>query len=400
MSEPAWAPILADCQTDTLVVLVGKNPLPNYVVAHLLLRPGGQLFLVHTRGPRGTGDVAQRLARQCSGFRPQLVAVDPADTEGLRRTVRSYLEKATSGAIGLNYTGGTKVMAVHAYRATEEYCRDQHREAVSSYLDADTLELAVEPRPGKPAIRVRVVDALSIPMRRVFELHGLRVSQSHVQPRLPELARALATLHATPKGHKIWTGCRSLLEPSQRSWPDTSAELLRAGAAGVASALDPLCRDLDPDAGETILSKVATVGIKSVKEWRTHLQGTWLEEWTLSCVRGAGYTECAGSLKGYTPRLFEIDVAVMRGYQLFAISCATTGDRGKAKQKLFEVFVRAQQIGGEEARAAVVCPGIEDTDALRQEVEYEWEAANRIRVFGRREIADLDRHIKEWIEAV
>ncbi len=57
---------------------------------------------------------------------------------------------------------------------------------------------------------------------------------------------------------------------------------------------------------------------------------------------------------------FQFDVAAMRGYQLFAFSCTTEdgkrkGKRGLLKQKLFESYVRARQMGGDEACAALVC---------------------------------------------
>ena len=48
-------------RTPVLFVLVGENPLPNYVAARLLLEPGGRLYLVHSRGSGGTGNVAKSL---------------------------------------------------------------------------------------------------------------------------------------------------------------------------------------------------------------------------------------------------------------------------------------------------------------------------------------------------
>lgn len=50
--------LLEPCKTDYLFLLVGTNPLPNYVAARLLARPKGKIYLLHSRT---TGDIAQNL---------------------------------------------------------------------------------------------------------------------------------------------------------------------------------------------------------------------------------------------------------------------------------------------------------------------------------------------------
>ena len=51
---------------------------------------------------------------------------------------------------------------------------------------------------------------------------------------------------------------------------------------------------------------------------------------------------------------FELDVAAAIGYQLFVFSCKAEPDNGACKEGFLEVFVRAQQLGGEEARCILV----------------------------------------------
>jgi len=137
-------------QTGALILLIGANPLPNYVAARLLLKRDGMLYLVHSQGPDGTGIVAQRLAAQFPDNNPRLIAVNPLDTAGLQEKVKKSLQDAPADSLGLNYTGGTKVMAVHTYQAVADFCGECMCGAVFSYLDAETLELIVEPRTGHP----------------------------------------------------------------------------------------------------------------------------------------------------------------------------------------------------------------------------------------------------------
>ena len=99
---------------------------------------------------------------------------------------------------------------------------------------------------------------------------------------------------------------------------------------------------------------------------------------------------------------FEFDVIGLRGYQLFAISCANANDKETIKLKLFEVFVRARQMGGDEARIAVVCraPAHDENrtpEAIEDEIRREWDREGKIRIFGEEHLPDLPTHLAEWV---
>ena len=107
-------------KVDHLFLLIGENPLPNYVAARLLLNKGGTPYLVYTRG---TKDPAERLqtilSKEPIGLKTaQLVPLNDYESDAyhIQKEIRNRRESITDGKIGLNYTGGTKAMAVHAYR--------------------------------------------------------------------------------------------------------------------------------------------------------------------------------------------------------------------------------------------------------------------------------------------
>lgn len=50
-------------KTEHLFLLVGTNPLPNYVAALLLAKGEGKIILLHSGGHQGTGKVAENLER-------------------------------------------------------------------------------------------------------------------------------------------------------------------------------------------------------------------------------------------------------------------------------------------------------------------------------------------------
>ncbi|MGB7059296.1 MAG: hypothetical protein WBD58_16455, partial [Geitlerinemataceae cyanobacterium] len=108
-------------RVDNLFLLVGENPLPNYVAARLLLKKGGTPYLVYTTDTEKQADRLQtRLSNESMGLNSaQRVPLNDyeADAYHIKKAVCDRLETIENGTIGLNYTGGTKAMAVHAYRA-------------------------------------------------------------------------------------------------------------------------------------------------------------------------------------------------------------------------------------------------------------------------------------------
>ena len=199
-------------QTDVLFLLVGENSLPNFVAAKLLLRERGNLYLVHSKGPTGTGEIARRLARRLDGYKSHLIAVNEHVAPDLRTAIEDELADARTGAVGLNYTGGTKFMAVHTYQAVEEFCKRHGRPLTLSYLHADTLELTIEPGAGQDGLRRPVVHEVRPTFAEIFALHGLDLSNNpRTKPRHTTLAAALAEMNSSPEGFDAWKECRKLL---------------------------------------------------------------------------------------------------------------------------------------------------------------------------------------------
>ncbi len=69
---------------------------------------------------------------------------------------------------------------------------------------------------------------------------------------------------------------------------------------------------------------------------------------------------------------FELDVIMLRGYQLIGVSCTTSANKSVCKSKGFEIIHRTSQIGGDEAKAIIVT-GLcsEQKDNLQEELTLE-----------------------------
>ncbi|MFP4441184.1 MAG: hypothetical protein ACLFVO_28455 [Chloroflexaceae bacterium] len=75
----------------------------------------------------------------------------------------------SGGIIGLNYTGGTKAMAVHAYRALEQ--ADGLTRRYYSYLDARTLSMQFTDDHGNTWPE-RVEARVTVSLAELLMLHG------------------------------------------------------------------------------------------------------------------------------------------------------------------------------------------------------------------------------------
>ncbi|WP_445242954.1 Card1-like endonuclease domain-containing protein [Microcoleus sp. N3A4] len=417
-------------KVDHLFLLIGENPLPNYVAARLLLNPGGTPYLVYTTGTEKPAKRLQTiLSSEPIGLKTaQLVPLNDgeADAYQIQKAIRSKLETIKDGKIGLNYTGGTKAMAVHAYRAVFSKERPQ---TVFSYLDPRRLEMCID-RENGDRIRIKVKpEVIPVELAKVFQIHGWtwqEKSDPIDKPELPEAAKAFAEFHKNGDLVQLWRDwCNEVLRKAARDEKDKnkwkketklteistlSLEKLKSkeNIMSTLSHLGVVGEDLS-------LHAIKEKGIKSLESACKWLDGEWLEHYVLQQVQEIPEElfiyDSATSFWIRNPidpknTKFQFDVAFMRGYQLFAISCTTIARKSDCKSKLFEAYIRARQLGGDEARVALVCCASEkDVNALETEIVNVFNPApesgqrnHKIAVFGRDDLMDLASRIAEWIK--
>jgi hypothetical protein len=400
-------------QTDHLFLLMGGNPLPNAVAALTLLKPGGTPHIIHTRQTQTQAQNLMALLTTTFGYQPAaLLDLDQSQAEAavIRQQVQ-HRARGLRGTIGMNYTGGTKPMSVHAYRALAEVCP----QATFSYLDSNTSKITLD-QDNSPSPQITLDAVLSL--KQLFQLHGLRWRNTQpplTSPIQPEAATQLAQLQQRRElAHNWRQWCSRSLLPLTK---DRDYWLLEWQLAQVPPIpLDRLASPLRDvlqtylGAGPSTLSlAVATkLGFSTITDLCAWLDGLWLEHYTLAQVQSLNLApETASQQVGlgfhivepepHNPRYdkFEFDVAFMRGYHLFALSCTTGTTRKGCKQKLLEASVRSRQLGGSEARVALVC-GYHRPEDLRAELEV-MGRDKRIAVFGRYDWPQLGQRIAEWV---
>lgn len=408
-------------RTDNLFILVGTNPLPNFVAARLLLKPGGMVYLIHSDV---TDDTAKRLitlfSRNDIG-RAQRILVRSGEPDMIYTEVKRAAGSAISqGSVGLNYTGGTKPMAVHAHRALEEAVREARASAIFSYLDANDLNMVIDPIGTAKGQRFPVSMAVQPSLSDLLYLHRIELIPSRPlkQALLPETASALAALHGTQEGIGAWAewccGLRKKDRPDRFKSTGALKDIQLPADGKLSIVAEALQIELEIDAERLTLGDIVPKSpwadrkskdaVESIAKW---LDGVWLEHYTFAQLEKIAaeqhlHPEGMGigldTDPGKSPYDFEVDVAAMRGYQLFAISCTRDRRNRLCKSKLLEAYTRAKQLGGEEARVGLVsCHG--NPAIVQKEVEDAWGAKDRVRVFGYRDMPYLSEELAQWFES-
>ena len=402
-----------------LLLLVGSNPLPNAVAGKLLVEPGGTIALIYSENTTSVAESLQRWLKE-QGIEAKLaVKVEESNPLSIYQNIHRYLRDTIpeNESVGLNYTGGTKMMSVHAYRALERWAKNRGRGAAPpqySYLDAKTLQMVFDPPESFPsAKRIYVGGGEIISFEALLKLHKRTIDIANREVLLPETAKTLAKYCSEFKEFgKCWNKwiseqvkkLKDKLQPYNNEYLDCAVkEINGESKEKVKEAIMKSLEKLKEELGLGKSDKEISLKQPAFKKnnFTTWLTGKWLEHYVLDVLNSLeidlNLQERLQSIQT-SGKQFELDVAAMRGYQLFGFSCKTISEREKAKLALFEASIRAKQLGGDEARAALVCY-FEDPQGLEVEMSQTMDLEGRIKVFGRKHLAELREHIKEWINS-
>jgi hypothetical protein len=429
-------------QVKHLLLLVGSNPLPNAVAAMLLARSGTIITLVHSDDAFGVAQRIQAWWKDKGLPEPRLKKIAESEPGSIFRGVSDELKEVGAASVGLHYTGGTKAMSVHAYRAIEQWANQQQKQGqnikpVFSYLNPRKLEMVfdpMDPASGEVGRIVPVSEKAMLSLDDLLNLHGLELEHKpSTQSLLPKTAGALLSVSSQSdaatawrewiREELFWKAMRLELtlvkcdrapdenrclanHPSKRKWRSKGQlkkTMLQWPSAELLQIVTEAMKDELGQTDSLNIGEAANVcGYREPEDFCKWLNGLWLESSSLQalqeCIRDCSLHDVYINLKPKGKVMdFEFDVVAIRGYQLFAISCSTDSDKGFLKLKLFEAVTRARQLGGDEARVAMVCCSSEP-EKVEQEVRRDVDPEGRIRVFGQPQLADLGSYLKQWIQ--
>jgi hypothetical protein len=382
----------AEFQTDNLMLLMGTNPLPNYVAARLLARSDTKLHLVVTHEVRQAGKTLLDLLGRDPEDEELYLEVPSSDPDVIFERVQKRVSN-TPGSWGLHYTGGKKSMVTHAYRAVEAVLTTPREKGTYSYLDADTLEMVIE-SPRYPAVqRPKAHKEVDVSIEQLLKMYGRPLSAPpETEPYQPEACKKIVNYCQDKVQREAWSCWAAALRRNGKNLTNQQARQV-----DIPDSLQPVL------GGKTIADLEATwqpqKKAEQIGEW---LHGKWLEHYVLaeinSLPKDLHLNDVGCSIKPRSIAHFEVDIVVMQGYRMFAIS-ATTDIDGLNKLKLMEITVRAQQMGGDEARVALVTFK-DQTEGLQNQVREVWgdHHRSRIRVFGLNQLPNLADQLAAWFK--
>ncbi len=149
---------------------------------------------------------------------------------------------------------------------------------------------------------------------------------------------------------------------------------------------------------------------KDLKEIDAFLNGFWLEyaayaafKEELECLGRNNY-EIFNNVyvrpKGSSPtdKHFELDVVAVLGYQVVVVSCSVTNTQKQVKLKAMEAYHRAKQLGGDEARAIVLCVANENAVRdVQKELRDETGTKDPLQVWGRCNMIELRKKFRQLL---
>lgn len=390
---------------EPLILLVGSNPLPNYLAA-MALRPAA-LHLVYSSE---TEMPKERLRyaivadiKPSPTFESDVYIADASDASDIAAKIAGLMN-GRADRVHLHYTGGTKVMSAHALHA---FYKSGGEEQHASYLDEKYVRLRLDDGSNKALSDCGV----TISLDRILQLHGVEHTPRASAADGPTESDIETIANAELRDPTL---AKTLYEQSARL-----KKLKDKPSKAHPNPFDPAEHGI-----AFSIAKVPTTDDWSkerFKVWWRFLGGEWLEDWVARRVRdiriaGISPSEVVAGVNcvRLKPRReFEVDAVAIRGQRSYFISCTTDQSLGMCKSKAFEIAARSRQMGGDLSRSALVCllhgedSNGKFVDQLRADVADVWGATNTTAIFGLEDVRTWAGHygspnldeLKKWLES-
>ena len=375
---------------DILILLVGSNPLPNYVVGKYLLNKkrkdkekmpvSDTIILVHSDKTKIFAEKLNDEFKKLADIQYIDLKNKENDPECIKNKLINFLKsKNNISSLHLNFTGGKKTMAVY------DYAKEK---AIFSYLDPDKRRLVLQDGRHFPAMHDLRDDVL-LNIQTVLELHDMKIiNEGEDEPLYKKII-------SDSQFDEFIKMAVEKYYNNDRSWFTKFASFRNQFIRGASLSIREKWRkkECDPQVIESANKKGFFAGFtlkfpffnnffindqydisKADKFFTFHefITGKWLEDFvlvTLQKLNKDGDIQVEEIKKGieahYANRKTEIDVIVIKGYEMFLISCTTSQEIRFVKQKAFEALYRAEQLGGEHAKVIVVSLMYNEPTAIR-----------------------------------
>ena len=345
-----------------LILSIGSNPLPNYIVAKYLLSDERDKFEINHKLPK-PDKIMFAYSSMTEKFQKSIVEeldLSPSDLilvnfgcnnernfNEIKSMVSRSLDRLTedlkqdNSTIHLNYTGGTKPMALGLFSAVEHF---DGYEVKKIYSDLSPSELKLTlPEEVKYPNTGNMTSYVTIDIEQLYRLHGLSKTKAKREyTGFPKQGKSIEFLFDKTRDYKNGDEYfySELWEPEYDS---KNKETLLKSIEGAFNIDDK-------------------ISDKQMKKLRKYIRGTWLEEYLYMTIRelqddkNTHITDVAQDIETrVSGREFQVDVITIQGCKPILFTCTTDDSAPGCKGKAFEGIYRSEQIGGEHSKTVLVC---------------------------------------------
>lgn len=403
-----------------LVLLIGTNPLPNFVVAEYFLKRNKnieKIWLVHSEKVEshfqaGTLELAENLEKiikdrwkdKHESLQFPLEKISLSDVSNASRitvNIESMITKLIRNeSFHFNYTGGTKSMSTHSYWNLKGLGDDVEKSF--SYLDGRNFRLILDEPDEVIAKDLR--KEVKITFEELIKLHGFeRINEDGTNPfvKTLDIFTNLVENDRLDEFYKVnGSYDRKLFENNKGKLAEKEGQLKNNKEKIDNFRPNKIFQDIINSMPEEYRmfdnNGVYKWGLSNSKFEKTYyktleyIDGGWFEEYIAQilndkfCNKKNDEENFKANLKISTNWVikktewndpdanFELDVIMVNGYQLTGISCTTAEKKYLCKSKGFEIIHRTKQIGGDEAKAVLITFMDNKTrDVVQKELLYD-----------------------------
>ncbi len=390
-----------------LVLLIGTSPLPDYVAVKYFTEKNSKLNRIwmvcsaesdNQASTEKYAELLKDLLKDSKLKFQELIYIKDIDS---KEDIESKLEKMInkSEKVHLFFTGGTKAMAVYSY----SYLKDKKKGDFSaSYLSARSFKIEFDDEVTSDDLK----DVVKITFNRLLKLHLFEEKKdktdeytcfNSVDSKFEGLIddNKIDNFYSKDGGFqreifkiegKDFKIFKNLSDPGSDMRKSVDCETF------FQTKLDEL-RDREADNFKlrvNIFKKISEYKPNDVFQgiinafpegfrlrengkfntdimWHNYknavdfIDGFWFERYIKKLIQNNFKNDFDEILfnkelskKDNNKDKFELDLILMKGYQLIGISCTTSKEKHICKEKGFEIVLRTRQIGGEEAKAILI----------------------------------------------
>ncbi len=380
-----------------LILVIGTNPLPNYVAVRYFLRENSSLQRVWTICSEKNTEIGQKSTRKYAenlkdvlekqesnvSFEEIVFVENVNEKRSIEKAAKNILKKLESLNVSnahFFYTGGTKSEVVHFYNFF--HSNESGVNFGFSYLSARDFKLYFDDNAKvSPDLRGLV----SISFKNLCKLHSFEVEES-AEENEEIYQDALAKLDNFIQDGRIEDFFnpdngynRELFEDKNGNLADKIkkiADIEKLKNTEFNNVFLDVCSAFPEDyrlfKNGKFNDDLSNKKFKAIV--KNFLDGKWFELYLKKVLmENKEIISFDEILTNQEPRngdnVFELDVVLIKGYQLVGISCTTSDFKYLCKSKGFEVILRNRQIGGAEAKAILVTKAnSSNTDILQNEL--------------------------------